>query len=173
MVDLGAPVGDQCFAQYGFLRAGEKWGLYDQLTFLDLQEINPVATPLAAPLATFSPGRASARGLGGRAAAAAVTSGDNEDRSNTAGTDDEADGDATETTTVGDDGSWSVDFTPDDLADTPDTLTIHGGSDDRVTVENAAQTSQTVEIEGESYEFYTVGDEGVTLIIDQDIDVVI
>ncbi len=60
-----------------------------------------------------------------------------------------------------------------ELSDTSDSLTIHGVSDDQVTLENATKTSQTVDIEGEAYDVYTVGDDGVTLIIDQDIDVVI
>lgn len=60
-----------------------------------------------------------------------------------------------------------------ELSDTSDSLTIHGGSDDQVNVSGAVKTGQTVDIEGEAYDVYTVGDDGVTLIVDQDINVVI
>ncbi len=60
-----------------------------------------------------------------------------------------------------------------ELSDTSDTLTIHGGSDDQITVADATATGQTVDIEGETYDVYTVGNDGVTLIVDQDINVVI
>ncbi|WP_270729626.1 Ig-like domain-containing protein [Shimia sp. Alg240-R146] len=60
-----------------------------------------------------------------------------------------------------------------ELSDTSDTLTIHGGSDDQVTVAGAQNTGQTVDIEGETYDVYTVGDDGVTLVIDQDINVIV
>ncbi|CUH53428.1 Ig-like domain-containing protein [Shimia marina] len=60
-----------------------------------------------------------------------------------------------------------------DLSDTSDTLTIHGGSDDQITVTDAIKTNQTVNIEGEAYDVYTVGNDGVTLIVDQDITVTI
>ena len=60
-----------------------------------------------------------------------------------------------------------------DLSDTSDTLTIHGGADDQVTVSGAVKTGQTETIEGEAYDVYTIGDDGVTLVIDQDINVII
>ena len=60
-----------------------------------------------------------------------------------------------------------------DLSDTSDTLTIHGGSDDQVTVNGAVKTNQTETIDGEDYDVYTIGDDGVTLVIDQDINVII
>lgn len=60
-----------------------------------------------------------------------------------------------------------------DLSDTSDTLTIHGGSDDQVTVTGAVKTGQTETIDGEGYDVYTIGDDGVTLVIDQDINVII
>ncbi|MGR3635649.1 MAG: Ig-like domain-containing protein [Shimia sp.] len=60
-----------------------------------------------------------------------------------------------------------------DLSDTSDTLTIHGGSDDQVTVNGAQSTGQTVDIEGETYDIYSVGNDGVTLVIDQDINVIV
>lgn len=60
-----------------------------------------------------------------------------------------------------------------DLSDTSDTLTIHGGRDDEVEVTGAVDTGQTTQIDGETYDIYTVGDDGVTLVIDQDINVII
>lgn len=60
-----------------------------------------------------------------------------------------------------------------ELSDTSDTLTIHGGSDDTVNVTGAQTTGDTVRIEGEDYDVYTIGDDGVSLVIDQDINVVI
>lgn len=60
-----------------------------------------------------------------------------------------------------------------ELSDTSDTLTIHGGSDDTVNVTGAQATGDTVRIEGEDYDVYTIGDDGVSLVIDQDINVVI
>lgn len=59
------------------------------------------------------------------------------------------------------------------LSDSTDSLTIHGGRDDEVTVNGAVDTGQTTEIDGETYDVYTVGDDGVTLVIDQDINVII
>lgn len=60
-----------------------------------------------------------------------------------------------------------------ELSDTSDTLTIHGGADDTLNVSGAQATGDTVNIEGEDYDIYTVGDDGVTLIVDQDINMVI
>ncbi len=60
-----------------------------------------------------------------------------------------------------------------ELSDTSDSLTIHGGSDDQVSISGASKTSETREIDGEDYDVYTVGDDGVTVIIDQDVNVVI
>lgn len=60
-----------------------------------------------------------------------------------------------------------------DLANTSDTLTIHGGADDEVTVTGAVRTGSTQTIDGEAYDVYTIGDDGVTLVIDQDINVII
>ena len=37
---------------------------------------------------------------------------------------------------------------------------------------DATKTNQTVDIEGETYDIYTVGNDGVTLIVDQDINVI-
>ena len=52
-------------------------------------------------------------------------------------------------------------------------LTIRGGSDDTVTIEGASGTGQTVDIAGETYDIYTLGDEGGTLYINEDVTVVI
>ncbi|MFY0597991.1 MAG: hypothetical protein JXQ85_16290 [Cognatishimia sp.] len=60
-----------------------------------------------------------------------------------------------------------------EMSDTSDTLTIHGGSDDTINVSGAQATGDTVNIQGEDYDVYTVGDDGVTLIVDQDINMVI
>lgn len=59
------------------------------------------------------------------------------------------------------------------LSDTSDTLTIHGNGDDQVTVAGAQRTGSTETIDGEAYDVYTIGDDGVTLVIDQDINVII
>lgn len=59
------------------------------------------------------------------------------------------------------------------LSDTSDSLTIHGGADDQVTIAGATETGETRDIDGETYDVYTIGDDGVTLVIDQDINVVI
>ncbi|MGH1444890.1 MAG: Ig-like domain-containing protein [Cognatishimia sp.] len=60
-----------------------------------------------------------------------------------------------------------------ELSDTSDSLTIHGGADDQVTIAGATNTGETREIDGDNYDVYTIGDDGVTLVIDQDINVVI
>ncbi|MBO9471991.1 BapA prefix-like domain-containing protein [Shimia sp. R10_1] len=72
-VDLGEPVVDQYFAQYQDLSTSEKWSTYDQLTFLDLERVEPVVAPLIAPLAGIAPGLL---GLGGAAVAATALSND-------------------------------------------------------------------------------------------------
>ncbi|SHJ75396.1 hypothetical protein SAMN05444000_112123 [Shimia gijangensis] len=54
-----------------------------------------------------------------------------------------------------------------------DALAIHGGADDTVTVAGAVQTSQVVEMNGQNYNVYTVGDTGTSLMIEQDITVII
>lgn len=60
-----------------------------------------------------------------------------------------------------------------DLANGSDTLTVHGGSDDRVTLRGATRTGSSQSIDGEAYDVYTIGDDGVTVVIDQDINVII
>ena len=54
-----------------------------------------------------------------------------------------------------------------------DTLTIHGGNDDTVTVSGAVNTDNTQTIDGQTYNVYTIGNDGATLVIDQDVNVII
>lgn len=61
------------------------------------------------------------------------------------------------------------------LSENSDTLTIHSGStpgDDSVTVTGATLTG-TRNVGGENYNVYTVGNDGATLVIDQDVTVII
>ncbi|MEP4036463.1 Ig-like domain-containing protein [Pseudophaeobacter sp.] len=61
------------------------------------------------------------------------------------------------------------------LSENSDTLTIHSGStpgDDTVTVAGAT-LSGTRSVGGENYNVYTVGNDGTTLVIDQDVTVII
>ncbi|MEL7099888.1 MAG: Ig-like domain-containing protein [Pseudomonadota bacterium] len=57
------------------------------------------------------------------------------------------------------------------LSDTSNTLTIYGGRDDTVTITGATRTGQQT-IDGQTYDVYSVGNDG-TLIIDDDINTVI
>ncbi|WP_186827035.1 beta strand repeat-containing protein [Shimia ponticola] len=59
------------------------------------------------------------------------------------------------------------------LSDNTDTLTIHGGQDDHVTMTGAVRTGQVQRIGTQDYDVYTLGDGGVSVVIDQDINVVI
>lgn len=52
------------------------------------------------------------------------------------------------------------------------TLTVHGGGDDRVVLTDTAAASGTTDIDGQSYDIYTLGDDGV-LFVDSNIDVVL
>lgn len=58
------------------------------------------------------------------------------------------------------------------LSSNSDSVVIHGGTDDTVTITGAVRTGLTTEIEGQTHAVYTLGDTG-TLIIDDDINVVI
>ncbi|SFJ86652.1 Ig-like domain-containing protein [Celeribacter neptunius] len=51
------------------------------------------------------------------------------------------------------------------------TLTIHGGTDDRVVLDGATDTGGTTEVDGAQYHIYTLGDDQV--VIDPDIEVVL
>lgn len=56
------------------------------------------------------------------------------------------------------------------LSGNSDTLTVHGGADDTLTISGAvAGGSQT--IDGETYDVYTLGDDGTTVLVDEDINV--
>lgn len=61
------------------------------------------------------------------------------------------------------------------LSENSDTLTIHSGNvqgDDSVTVTGATLTG-TQNVGGEQYNVYTIGNDGATLVIDQDVNVII
>jgi hypothetical protein len=51
-------------------------------------------------------------------------------------------------------------------------LTIYGGNDDTVTI-SGATASGTTTIDGNTYDIYSLGDEGGSLIIQEDITVII
>lgn len=59
------------------------------------------------------------------------------------------------------------------LSDGTNTLTIHGGMDDTVTVAGATDTGTTQTIGGQTYNVYTIGNDGATLVIEQDVNVII
>ncbi|NIZ62147.1 hypothetical protein DL239_14285 [Sedimentitalea sp. CY04] len=61
------------------------------------------------------------------------------------------------------------------LSSNSDTLTIHGGDsdNDKVTITGATDTGTNQTIDGETYSVYTIGNDGVTLVIEDDINVVI
>lgn len=59
------------------------------------------------------------------------------------------------------------------LSDSTNTLTIHGGDDDSVTISGAVETGEVREIDGGTYNVYTLGDDGTTLVIEDDINVII
>lgn len=59
------------------------------------------------------------------------------------------------------------------MSDTSDELTVHGGADDTLNVSGAIKTGDTRDIDGQTYDVYTVGDSGATLIVEQDINVII
>jgi hypothetical protein len=52
------------------------------------------------------------------------------------------------------------------------TLTVHGGGDDRVVLTDTATADGSTQVDGQSYDIYTLGDDGV-LLIDSNIDVVL
>jgi len=58
------------------------------------------------------------------------------------------------------------------LSGSTDTVTIHGGIDDQITVAGAQNTG-TTQIDGQTYNVYTLGNDGVTLVIEQDVTVII
>lgn len=56
------------------------------------------------------------------------------------------------------------------LSGNDNSLVIHGGIDDHVTLNGIAQMTGTREIDGQNYNVFSVGDNGGELIINQDID---
>ncbi|WP_417244002.1 Ig-like domain-containing protein [Celeribacter sp.] len=60
----------------------------------------------------------------------------------------------------------------DRLAGVDRAITIHGGEDDRVVLEGATNTGQSTEIDGATYDVYTMGTEG-QILVDHDIEVVL
>ncbi|SDJ04674.1 Ig-like domain-containing protein [Aliiruegeria lutimaris] len=67
-------VGDEYFAQYTAVDITGKWSSYDQMTFLDLDDVEPVIAPLVAP--ALGMGGLGVLGAGGAAAAFATSGGD-------------------------------------------------------------------------------------------------
>lgn len=55
------------------------------------------------------------------------------------------------------------------LSDNGDTVTISGEADDTVTVTGATATGETETVDGQTYDVYTIGDDGATIIVDEDI----
>ncbi|WP_422050110.1 Ig-like domain-containing protein [Shimia sp.] len=132
-VDLGEPVVDQYFAQYTEISTSEKWSAYDQLTFLDLERIEPVVAPLVAPVAGFIPGLL---GVGGAAVVASTIDGG------------------------GDGGGNGGPIIP--TVDDPDVSRIVGGTeDDSVTITGTGEAGSTVTVTiGSETVTTTVGDDG-------------
>ncbi|MFY0312484.1 Ig-like domain-containing protein [Leisingera sp. D0M16] len=58
------------------------------------------------------------------------------------------------------------------LSGNSDTLTVHGESDDTLTITGAAATG-TETIDGETYNVYTLGNDGTTILVDEDVNTVI
>ncbi|WP_323777675.1 Ig-like domain-containing protein [Leisingera sp.] len=58
------------------------------------------------------------------------------------------------------------------LSGNSNTLTVHGGSDDTLTITGAAAAG-TETVDGETFNVYTIGDDGTTLTVDEDVNVVI
>ncbi|WP_264212568.1 Ig-like domain-containing protein [Leisingera thetidis] len=58
------------------------------------------------------------------------------------------------------------------LSGNSDTLTVHGGADDTLTI-TGATADGTETIDGETYNVYTIGDDGTSLVVDEDVNVVI
>ena len=58
------------------------------------------------------------------------------------------------------------------LSGNSDTLTVHGGADDILTVADAAAAGTQL-VDGQIYNVYTVGTDGTTLLVDQDVNVLI
>lgn len=61
----------------------------------------------------------------------------------------------------------------EDLSNHTNTLIVNGGSDDTINIAGATATNQSTSIDGQTYDIYTLGSDGGTLIINDDINVVI
>ena len=59
------------------------------------------------------------------------------------------------------------------MSSATDELTVHGGADDTLTVSGAVDTGQTRMIDGQTYNVYTIGNDGATLIVDHEVNVII
>ncbi|RGP37573.1 Ig-like domain-containing protein [Pseudotabrizicola alkalilacus] len=59
-----------------------------------------------------------------------------------------------------------------DITGADKTILIKGGVDDRVEVIDGVKTGQTQEIDGETYNIYTVGHSGATILLDDDIQTI-
>jgi len=58
-----------------------------------------------------------------------------------------------------------------DLSGSTDALVVHGDAQDTVTAIGAQATGENVQIEGNTYHVYTLGDAGATLIVGEDVNV--
>jgi hypothetical protein len=174
-VTLGEPVVDQYFVQYEPLSTIEKWSAYEQLTFLDLERVEPVVAPLVAPVAGLAPGLL---GLGGAAVAASAISNGDDDGGN--GSTDGGDGGNGDGGTGGDDGgnsdggnggggiivppvggsTGSNTIIP--TVDDPDVARIVGGREDSsVTISGTGESGSRVNVTiGPETQTTTIGDDG-------------
>lgn len=55
------------------------------------------------------------------------------------------------------------------LSGNSDTLTVHGGADDKLTITDVTEVS-TQTINNETYNVYTIGTDGTTLLVDEDVN---
>lgn len=127
------------FASYEPLDLSGKWSAYDDMVFLDVDRIEPVVAPLAAPLL------GGLGGLGAAAAGAAVIAG--------AGGGGDGDGGGG----GGDDGTGAIIPTVNDADGTYD---VPEGDPDGVTISGTGETGSDVEV--------TIGDVVVTTTVNDD-----
>ncbi|MEY8880544.1 Ig-like domain-containing protein [Donghicola sp. XS_ASV15] len=55
------------------------------------------------------------------------------------------------------------------LSENGDKVTVSGEDDDTLTVTGATATGETETIDGQTYDVYTIGDDGATIVVDEDI----
>ena len=60
-----------------------------------------------------------------------------------------------------------------ELSGTSDVLQVQGGADDTLTLAGATKQPQTQDIDGQTYDVYTVGDSGAVVVVDQEVNVII